>query len=574
MSITSSPSNEPIKVHFQAGRALIDPFTKEADADQKTRKAGISVHSNLAGRVLSIFGRAQKIQGFDTGKNRVVSFYVNRTDVNNWLHRHGIADIDPWQDPSWAGWSEPDLHRAIRSASSIATLTQQIQNDPQNPDLLAQRGELFKYHHNWNEAEKDFSKASSLSKDNKLRTNFLLQRIDCLWKIRSQNALEQIVKDSTELKKIEPNSTQPSDTPLFERERAYRALKQWDLALQDCNTLLQKNPDRAFYYEKRGDIYHQLGNLDAAIQDYTKSFELIPYKTTQKQRGKLYLENKMYQEAIKDFQDVGDREAKQLIKKAEAERNKGLEVDFKNGRAFIYPFTKDDSGIPTYNLIKGFFLHLAGKAVKLHDDKHNKDFYVAEKDARRWAIEHNGQTILEDTYVDTSGFLVPSYVTRKRPLNFVIGVVNQFIKRKNHLQAHPYANGYYQLGSDYLSFRSFSDAANCFTKAIELNPSEQEKTKYLAWRAEALEREGSLVSMAQAVKDYTELHQINPKMLNPTDSTDRRRPLERRAIIYQKLGIYNLALQDLDEVLKLDVDHDRNAIISRQEQIRQKMAAP
>jgi predicted Zn-dependent protease len=67
--------------------------------------------------------------------------------------------------------AHPDLEIQIRD------LTVRIENDPQNPTLWIQRGELHRIHHSWPEAESDFRQARKIQPDLEV-VDYLLGRMN------------------------------------------------------------------------------------------------------------------------------------------------------------------------------------------------------------------------------------------------------------------------------------------------------------------------------------------------------------------------------------------------------------
>ncbi|MEM9087404.1 MAG: protein kinase [Cyanobacteria bacterium P01_F01_bin.53] len=61
---------------------------------------------------------------------------------------------------------------------------------------------------------------------------------------------------------------------LEKRCKAHQNDKAWDLAHQDCSTLLSLEPQNANFYDRRGDIRSAQKNYQGAIADYTQAIEI------------------------------------------------------------------------------------------------------------------------------------------------------------------------------------------------------------------------------------------------------------------------------------------------------------
>ena len=228
-----------------------------------------------------------------------------------------------------------------------------------------------------------------------------------------------------------------------------------------------------------------------------------------------------------------------------------MDVDFKNGRAIFLPYTAETDkdpvtkkiGVRTHFKIIGFILSFFGKAQKMHDDKHNKDFYIDTDDAIRFLGRHGIKKVDWNP-----GFFGPAYF-----LELALGNAISMAKLTSQLKENPSnAATFYERGGIFAEGGNPKQAIEDFTAALQLNPNDKQKAKYLNHRANCCEQEGSIQSLEQALQDYTILHNINPKMTSQIDSTDCRPPIYHRAAVYAKLKQFDLALQDYNEVLKAD----------------------
>jgi tetratricopeptide (TPR) repeat protein len=81
-------------------------------------------------------------------------------------------------------------------------------------------------------------------------------------------------------------------------------LKKYELALDDFNKSIEIDPKHdgiSTSYHHRGWIHHTIGNLEKAIQDYSRAIELEPdYYLAHNNRGQAYQELGNFDAAIKD----------------------------------------------------------------------------------------------------------------------------------------------------------------------------------------------------------------------------------------------------------------------------------
>jgi len=83
--------------------------------------------------------------------------------------------------------------------------------------------------------------------------------------------------------------------------------KDFNLAIKKCNELLEKNSENSVLYEIRAKCYQNIGQIDSAIEDLGTSIskfqgdDLNHLSELFQNRGKLFLSEKKYDEAVKDF---------------------------------------------------------------------------------------------------------------------------------------------------------------------------------------------------------------------------------------------------------------------------------
>jgi tetratricopeptide (TPR) repeat protein len=234
-----------------------------------------------------------------------------------------------------------------------------------------------------------------------------------------------------------------------------------------------------------------------------------------------------------------------------------MDVDFVDGRAIFSPFTAEDdkdpetgkAGVRTHCALIGWILSWFGKAEKLHDDKHNVDFYVNVNSSVRWLDRHGLKDLRQyrDPVIFGSGLLL------SWALGDALGIASLTKKIKESPKDH---QSFYQRGCRLLS-SNWQQAADDFTKAAENAPDDKSKAKYLYCRAECYAKGTVEERLDQAIRDFTEAHTLDPKMINPMDSCDTRVPQERRAALYERMNKFDLAYQDYQDMLKTDPTNEQ-----------------
>jgi tetratricopeptide (TPR) repeat protein len=88
----------------------------------------------------------------------------------------------------------------------------------------------------------------------------------------------------------------------FNRGNAYEAKGQYDLAIQDFDSAIKRNPNDAAAFYSRGSSYFAKGQTDSAIQDFDRAIMLDPNDATAfNNRGEAYREKGQQDRAIQDF---------------------------------------------------------------------------------------------------------------------------------------------------------------------------------------------------------------------------------------------------------------------------------
>ena len=87
----------------------------------------------------------------------------------------------------------------------------------------------------------------------------------------------------------------------LQRGIAKAILKQSDAALEDFSRAVAIDPNLAEAYTGRGDIYRERGEIQQAIEEFTRSINLHPTVDGHFQRGELYEKLGEHQKAVDDF---------------------------------------------------------------------------------------------------------------------------------------------------------------------------------------------------------------------------------------------------------------------------------
>src|SRR5258708_6548471 len=88
----------------------------------------------------------------------------------------------------------------------------------------------------------------------------------------------------------------------FNRGNAYEAKGQYDLAIQDFDSAIKRNPNDAAAFYSRGSSYFAKGQTDSAIQDFDRAITLNPKDATAlNNRSEAYREKGQQDRTIRDF---------------------------------------------------------------------------------------------------------------------------------------------------------------------------------------------------------------------------------------------------------------------------------
>lgn len=94
--------------------------------------------------------------------------------------------------------------------------------------------------------------------------------------------------------------------PWFYRANIYNhSLKEYDLALADYDEAIKREPENEFYYYNRALCSLNLGDIDAAREDYNSALAInADYALALWDRALIYAEDEEYAQAINDLKCV------------------------------------------------------------------------------------------------------------------------------------------------------------------------------------------------------------------------------------------------------------------------------
>jgi tetratricopeptide (TPR) repeat protein len=89
------------------------------------------------------------------------------------------------------------------------------------------------------------------------------------------------------------------------RAKEAEAARNWPALIDHLDHLIAAEPEQAKYYARRGQAFHQTGDRDKALADYSRALELHPEDAELWfQRGRIYDELKRGQQAVEDYTEA------------------------------------------------------------------------------------------------------------------------------------------------------------------------------------------------------------------------------------------------------------------------------
>jgi tetratricopeptide (TPR) repeat protein len=113
----------------------------------------------------------------------------------------------------------------------------------------------------------------------------------------SESKSDEAIADYDRILSIAPKE----EKALWEKAQILEAKVEYTAALAAIDELLKHNPDHAAAHALRGTINQQLGDAEAAMNDFLAAARLAPDADLFYQIGETYLQNKMYQKAVRYF---------------------------------------------------------------------------------------------------------------------------------------------------------------------------------------------------------------------------------------------------------------------------------
>jgi tetratricopeptide (TPR) repeat protein len=191
--------------------------------------------------------------------------------------------------------SSPATNPAAGSQTNIQSLTDVIDNNPQDPNGYNIRGIAYAEAGRTREALSDFDRAIELN------PQFYQAYANRGLVERNQGRYSDALVDYNRALQINPNYA----IAYAGRGLSYQAQGQTELALADFNQALSLDPADSRTYYSRGLIYKAQGQDELAIADFTSAISFQPrvYEPYYA-RGEVYLARGAYSSAFDDFFQV------------------------------------------------------------------------------------------------------------------------------------------------------------------------------------------------------------------------------------------------------------------------------
>jgi tetratricopeptide (TPR) repeat protein len=292
--------------------------------------------------------------------------------------------------------------------------------------------------------------------------------------------------------------------------------KVWKDNLTLWNDVISKSPDKARPFINRGFAYTSLGQMDKAIDDYTRAIEINPeFTDSYYNRGLAYGTIGQFDKAIADY-------------------SKAMEIDPAYTKAY------SGCGVAYYNLGQwDKAIAEYSRAIEI-DPKYADAFY------NRGIVYGNlGQ--LDKAIADYSKVIEinPGYTIAYSNRGNAYSNLRQMDKAiadytKAIIIDPNYRDGYYNRGITYYNLGQFDKAIADFSNAIEIDPGYS--TAY-SNRGVAYASQGH---WKEAIEDYSKAIGINP---------DYADAYINRGIAYSNLGQWNEAIDDYTKAIGIEPNY-------------------
>ncbi len=329
----------------------------------------------------------------------------------------------------------------------------------------------------------------------------------------TNSAIVRFDQAINKLKSEEPFLENPLDI-YFYRANANFANRQYNLAIQDYDKVINSDTQYVKAYKNRGQAYRELKEYDLAIQDYETALNINPnYADVLNCLGIVYDDLKQFSRAM-EYYDIAIELDPNLAfaytnrgvtyshignsDLAIQEHTKAIELDANfgaayNNRGIVY----DDLG--EYKLAIGDY----NKAIDV-----DQVYYVAEYYSNRGVVYgHLGKYELAiqdfDKAIEINPNLAISYINRGVAFS-KLGQYNLAIQNYNKAINLDPNNGdaYYNLGNTQYVLGQYLLAIQAYDKAIELNPNDSDAYKN---RGNTYQKLGKTAEAEADFKKYEEL---------------------------------------------------------------------
>ncbi len=182
--------------------------------------------------------------------------------------------------------------QAQNGTGKIEDLNQAIQSDSTSKSNYIARANYFWRNSKYNEAVKDFTKASSIDPDD---PNVFMKRGFVY--VNSLEQFENAVADFTKAIDLSENKSEAY------RSRAYVYWKMQDFrkSIEDYKKITELEPQNANSYLNLGNAYFNLSAYDLAANTYSEVIKITPNAESYNLRGWALTNDEKYQEALLDF---------------------------------------------------------------------------------------------------------------------------------------------------------------------------------------------------------------------------------------------------------------------------------
>ena len=155
---------------------------------------------------------------------------------------------------------------------AAAEYTKAIESDPDHMAAYEARSFAYRYQKKYDLAIADTDVLIKKASNAKEKSEHYRHRGGIS---HSSGDIESAVRDYTIAVELDSNN----DYAHRDRAQAYSELRKYDLALADCEKLVQKSPKYFYWYQIRAEIYYQMKEMDLAVRDFKKALELFPNDT-------------------------------------------------------------------------------------------------------------------------------------------------------------------------------------------------------------------------------------------------------------------------------------------------------